>query len=83
MLWSKQDDDQLIGRLWRMPQPKMVHVYRIIAARTPDVFLNNISFDKGTMQEAFTGSSTVMSKFGVLRLLYAILTIIARGSLWK
>jgi hypothetical protein len=55
-LWSAQDDHQLIGRVWRQPQKKTVLVYRLIANRTPDVFLNNISFDKGTMLDAFTNS---------------------------
>ncbi|CCM06752.1 uncharacterized protein FIBRA_09049 [Fibroporia radiculosa] len=54
-LWSAQEDSQLIGRVWRHPQPKQVHVYRLIAWNTPDVFLNRISFDKATMMKAFTG----------------------------
>ncbi|CCM06798.1 uncharacterized protein FIBRA_09098 [Fibroporia radiculosa] len=54
-LWSAQEDSQLIGRVWRHPQPKQVHVYRLIAWNTPDMFLNRISFDKATMMKAFTG----------------------------
>jgi SNF2 family DNA or RNA helicase len=61
-LWSAQDDSQLIGRIWRHPQLKVVHVYRLIADKTSDVFLNNISFDKAQMHEAFTGSTPAIRK---------------------
>jgi Helicase conserved C-terminal domain len=60
-LWSAQDDRQLIGRLWRPPQLKTVHVYRLIANNTSDVFLNNISFDKAAMHLAFTNSGAQLS----------------------
>ncbi|KAG1829710.1 P-loop containing nucleoside triphosphate hydrolase protein [Suillus subalutaceus] len=43
-LWSATDEGQLIGRIYRPPQLKTVHIYRIVAADTQDVFLNNISF---------------------------------------
>lgn len=55
-LWSEQDDLQLRGRIYRHPQAKEVHVYRAIALKTADVFLNNISFSKGAMHEAFVGA---------------------------
>ena len=55
-LWSAQDDRQLIGRIWRYPQQKQVHVYRLVADGTSDVFLNRISFSKGAMHDAFTNS---------------------------
>ncbi|KAG1838889.1 P-loop containing nucleoside triphosphate hydrolase protein [Suillus subluteus] len=55
-LWSEQDDRQLRGRIYRHPQAKEVHVYRAIALKTADVFLNNISFSKGAMHEAFVGA---------------------------
>jgi SNF2 family DNA or RNA helicase len=61
-LWSEQDDRQLRGRIYRHPQTKPVHIYRAIALRTADVFLNNISFSKGAMHEAFTGSDKDFSK---------------------
>ncbi|KAG2365352.1 P-loop containing nucleoside triphosphate hydrolase protein [Suillus spraguei] len=61
-LWSEQDDRQLRGRIYRHPQTKPVHIYRAIALRTADVFLNNISFSKGAMHEAFTGSDKEFSK---------------------
>ena len=51
--WSAQEDHQLIGRLWRWPQSKDVIVYRLIVLDTPDVFLNNLSFDKGAMLSQF------------------------------
>ncbi|KAG2045712.1 hypothetical protein BDR06DRAFT_1015378 [Suillus hirtellus] len=55
-LWSEQDDRQLRGRIYRHPQTKLVNIYRAIALRTADVFLNNISFSKGAMHEAFIGA---------------------------
>ncbi|KAG1837021.1 P-loop containing nucleoside triphosphate hydrolase protein [Suillus tomentosus] len=53
-LWSATDEGQLIGRIYRPPQPKMVHIYRIVAADTQDVFLNNMSFSKAVILDAFT-----------------------------
>jgi hypothetical protein len=53
----------LIGRIWRHPQPKSVQVYRLIAANTADVFLNNNSFDKGAIMTAFAHSSEAISEF--------------------
>ncbi|KAG2336037.1 hypothetical protein BDR05DRAFT_897311 [Suillus weaverae] len=61
-LWSEQDDRQLRGRIYRHPQDKEVHVYRAIALKTADVFLNNISFSKGAMHEAFVGADKEFSK---------------------
>ncbi|KAG2335631.1 hypothetical protein BDR05DRAFT_898054 [Suillus weaverae] len=61
-LWSEQDDRQLRGRIYRHPQAKEVHVYRAIALKTADVFLNNISFSKGAMHEAFVGADREFSK---------------------
>ncbi|KAH8976383.1 P-loop containing nucleoside triphosphate hydrolase protein [Lactarius hatsudake] len=53
VLWSVRDNQQLIGRIWRHPQPKTVKVYRLIGAKSPDIFLNNISFGKGFILESF------------------------------
>ena len=54
-LWSALDDEQLRGRIYRFPQQKQVHFYRLVARGTPDVFLNNIAFDKGMLHQAFVG----------------------------
>ncbi|KAJ7924760.1 P-loop containing nucleoside triphosphate hydrolase protein, partial [Mycena leptocephala] len=59
-LWSAQEDRQLIGRIWRQPQPKTVLVYQLMAKNTPDVSLNNISFDKLAMHEAFARATPSM-----------------------
>ncbi|KAH9019860.1 P-loop containing nucleoside triphosphate hydrolase protein [Lactarius pseudohatsudake] len=53
VLWSVISDQQLIERVWRHPQRKKVHVYRLIGGRSPDVLLNNLLFSKGFIQEAF------------------------------
>jgi SNF2 family DNA or RNA helicase len=53
VLWSVMSDQQLIGRVWRHPQRKHVHIYRLIAGNSPDIFLNNLSFSKGVIQEMF------------------------------
>jgi hypothetical protein len=53
----------LRGRIYRHPQAKEVHVYRAIALKTADVFLNNISFSKGAMHEAFVGADQEFSEF--------------------
>ncbi|KAG1737029.1 P-loop containing nucleoside triphosphate hydrolase protein [Suillus lakei] len=62
-LWSATDEGQLIGRIYRPPQQKTVHVYRLVAADTQDVFLNNLSFDKAAVLNAFTGATPSLSKF--------------------
>ncbi|CAL1698687.1 unnamed protein product [Somion occarium] len=62
-MWSQQEDNQLIGRVWRQPQPKTVHVYRLIAQGTPDVFLNEIAFTKGMMLESFSSASEKMKEW--------------------
>ncbi|KAG2352807.1 P-loop containing nucleoside triphosphate hydrolase protein, partial [Suillus spraguei] len=56
-LWSATEEGQLIGRIYRPPQQKTVHVYRLVAADTQDVFLNNLSFDKAAVLNAFTGAT--------------------------
>ncbi|KAI9069960.1 hypothetical protein FKP32DRAFT_1558701 [Trametes sanguinea] len=61
-LWSAQEMEQLIGRVWRHPQSKRVLIYSLIAVGTSDVFLNTISRDKGTMQSGFMNTDTQLSK---------------------
>ncbi|KAG1719073.1 hypothetical protein EDB19DRAFT_1576764, partial [Suillus lakei] len=56
-LWSATDEGQLIGRIYRPPQQRL-SIYRIIAANTQDVFLNNISFSKAAILDAFTLSNS-------------------------
>jgi hypothetical protein len=62
VLWSVLSEQQLIGRVWRYPQPKQVHVYRLIGARSPDIFLNNISFGKGFIQDMFSNMGDKLSE---------------------
>ncbi|KAI0091818.1 P-loop containing nucleoside triphosphate hydrolase protein, partial [Irpex rosettiformis] len=57
LLWSKQDELQLIGRVWRRPQPKHVIVYRLIALGSPDQFLSDLSWGKGAMHNCFLEKS--------------------------
>ncbi|KAI6041178.1 hypothetical protein EDC04DRAFT_2893393 [Pisolithus marmoratus] len=54
-LWSALEDEQLRGQIYRYPQQKEVLFYRLVAHGTPDVFLNNIAFDKGNLHKAFVG----------------------------
>ncbi|OSC96198.1 hypothetical protein PYCCODRAFT_1472816, partial [Trametes coccinea BRFM310] len=61
-LWSAQEMEQLIGRVWRHPQPKQVLIYSLIAVGTSDVFLNTISRDKGTMQSGFMNTDTSLKR---------------------
>ena len=60
--WSAVEDEQLTGRCWRFPQAKPVLNYRIIAMNTPDVFLNNMAFNKVAMHEAFINTREAISK---------------------
>ncbi|KAJ2993885.1 hypothetical protein NUW54_g7644 [Trametes sanguinea] len=46
-LWSAQETEQLMGRVWRHPQEKKTIEYHVIADGTSDVFIGGISFDKG------------------------------------
>jgi hypothetical protein len=61
-LWSAQQDRQLEGRIRRPPQKKIVHIYRILADGTSDMFLNNIAFDKAAMHDAFVNASPAISE---------------------
>ena len=61
-LWSAQEDRRLIGCIWRYPQRKQVHVYRLVADGMSDVFLNRISFSGGAMHDAFMNSSEATRK---------------------
>ncbi|KIO00764.1 hypothetical protein M404DRAFT_151975 [Pisolithus tinctorius Marx 270] len=61
--WSALDDEQLHGRIFWYPQQKQVHIYRLIALATPDVFLNNISFDKGQLHSTFVGCTDEISEY--------------------
>ncbi|KAI0257849.1 P-loop containing nucleoside triphosphate hydrolase protein [Gloeopeniophorella convolvens] len=61
VLWSMLSDQQLIGHIWRYPQPKPVSIYQLVGHRSPDVLLNNISFDKGFIQDAFVNIGDSMS----------------------
>ncbi|KAL7283875.1 hypothetical protein ACG7TL_001145 [Trametes sanguinea] len=67
-LWSAQETEQLMGRVWRHPQEKKVIEYHIVAEGTSDIFIGGISFDKGlahrrlmhmptTLQRALVGGS--------------------------
>ena len=38
MLWSALSYHQLIEQIWRSPQPKQVHIYHLIAHKSPDMF---------------------------------------------
>ncbi|KAH9046210.1 P-loop containing nucleoside triphosphate hydrolase protein [Lactarius hengduanensis] len=62
VLWSVLSEQQLIGRVWRYPQPKTVHVYRLIGGNSPDIFLNNISFSKGFIQDTFSNIGEALQK---------------------
>lgn len=65
-LWSALDDEQLRGRIYRYPQQKTVQFYRLVARGTPDVFLNNIAFDKGMLHQAFVGIDSHSRKFTLI-----------------
>lgn len=67
-LWSALDDEQLRGRIYRYPQKKTVHFYRLVARGTPDVFLNNIAFDKGMLHQAFVGIDSHSRRYTVVAL---------------
>ncbi|KAI6138975.1 P-loop containing nucleoside triphosphate hydrolase protein [Pisolithus tinctorius] len=67
-LWSALEDEQLRGRIYRYPQQKRVHFYRLVARGTPDVFLNNIAFDKGNLHKAFVGMDDQSRKYSMILL---------------
>ncbi len=55
---------------------KYVHVYRIIALKTPDVFLNNISFEKSVIQDAFVGVTPNLSKYFMFAFAHCLISTI-------
>ncbi|KAI6124726.1 hypothetical protein EDD16DRAFT_1474980 [Pisolithus croceorrhizus] len=60
--WSGLDDEQLKGWIFHYPQQKLVHFYQLIALCTPNVFLNNMSFDKGQLHNAFISAGSEIHK---------------------
>ncbi|KAG1817600.1 P-loop containing nucleoside triphosphate hydrolase protein, partial [Suillus subaureus] len=65
-LWSATEESQLIGQIYCPSQQKTVHVYRLVAANTQDVFLNNLFFDKAAVLNAFIGAMPSLSEFSTL-----------------
>ena len=58
-------EQQLIGRVWRFPQKKQVHIYRLIAERSPDIFLNNILYGKRSIQDMFSNVGNKLSEYDI------------------
>jgi hypothetical protein len=63
MLWSAQEDRQLIGRLVRRGQMACAHIYRLVLQGTTDVLLNNISYSKKQVSDAFKYAPLVLRMF--------------------
>ena len=61
-LWSAQEYEQLIGRVWRHGQKKEVIVYFVLALGTSDIFFRNVSLDKGLMHKVLTSMPTQLRK---------------------
>ncbi|KAI9069500.1 hypothetical protein FKP32DRAFT_1559599, partial [Trametes sanguinea] len=61
-LWSAQETEQLMGRVWRHPQAKKTIEYHVIAAGTSDVFIGGISFDKGLAHRRLMRMPTSLRK---------------------
>ncbi|KAH9846337.1 P-loop containing nucleoside triphosphate hydrolase protein, partial [Lenzites betulinus] len=57
-LWSAQEKEQLLGRVWRHPQEKRVAEIDFLASGTSDIFIESISDDKGRMHQALMGMNT-------------------------
>ncbi|KAH9841961.1 P-loop containing nucleoside triphosphate hydrolase protein, partial [Rhodofomes roseus] len=61
--WSALEDAQMTGRLWRLGQLKDVWVYRLLCLKTPDVYLNIMSYDKWIMHSAFVKADPRTRKY--------------------
>ncbi|RDX39540.1 hypothetical protein OH76DRAFT_1367407, partial [Lentinus brumalis] len=61
-MWSAQEVEQLIGRVWRHGQQKEVIAYFCIAIQSSDIFLSNLSLDKGYMHKVLIGMPHKLSK---------------------
>ncbi|EJF55641.1 hypothetical protein DICSQDRAFT_73286 [Dichomitus squalens LYAD-421 SS1] len=61
-LWSHQELMQLVGRVWRPPQPKDVIVYAPVLEHSTDMFLSVLSFTKAELLSAFTSGSKSLRK---------------------
>ncbi|KAJ3525636.1 hypothetical protein NM688_g8374 [Phlebia brevispora] len=57
--WSDMDSRQMIGRIWRQPQRKIVIIYWILTRGSADVFLDSISLEKGFMHDALMKDPSV------------------------
>ncbi|TFK31185.1 P-loop containing nucleoside triphosphate hydrolase protein, partial [Crucibulum laeve] len=51
--WSAQDMRQIVGRVYRQPQEKVVHSIHLIARNTSDVVMYDMALGKKTMLETF------------------------------
>ena len=58
MLWSAMDEDQIIGRVWRHPQPKQVIIYRIIANHKHDVSMIAVARRKAMILDFLVAKHT-------------------------
>ncbi|KAG8689469.1 hypothetical protein FRC11_002417, partial [Ceratobasidium sp. 423] len=56
-LWSNPEEQQTIGRVWRMGQLEDVFVYRVVARNTPDEILLGFANGKQVMLWQFVGKS--------------------------
>jgi TATA-binding protein-associated factor len=51
--WSAQDEQQIIGRVWRQRQRRPVYVVHLLAADTADITLSSMARGKKDMLDAF------------------------------
>lgn len=51
--WSAQDERQLIGRIWRQPQTKVVKIMHLLATDTTDIVLHSQAQGKAFMLDLF------------------------------
>ena len=59
-MWSVLNDEQLRGHIFCCPQQKQVHFYCLITLHTPDIYLNNISFNKGQLHMVFIKAGSLI-----------------------
>lgn len=68
-MWSALTEQQLIERIWRFPQKKLVHIYRLIAEQSLDIFpckfLGHIDYDGRVIRERFSNMGEKLSKCDV------------------
>ncbi|RXW12447.1 hypothetical protein EST38_g13407 [Candolleomyces aberdarensis] len=64
--WSAQDERQIIGRVWRQLQRRVVTAIHLLASDTADITLSSLAQGKKSMLDAFLTTDTSKALFNTM-----------------